>query len=1048
MDREDRSFIEKLDRIFSRKSVLRHRTMDGSTGKTSLVKLTYSALGRSKGFTKFSNYLQQHGMQNRMAQRRLLYSTYDQMENSPEICCVTGDTKIISPFHTYTIKELAEMYNNSDEKFWIYAYDIEKKGLVLAKAHHPRYTKTDHVWKITFDDGTFLTATSDHKFLMRNGEYVEVKDLHINDKCMPFMRKMKDDRKVIQTFNCGWQYEHRFVAEQIKGDKLDKYPNEIVHHIDYNKSNNLPENLLICSAQEHNNIHGRAWNEDTNIDKEYFIKIAEKISEANKGRPGWQTGLTKETDSRIHGWSEERRKMQKEIHDELWKDEKYRIATTAHLIEYGKSEENRKRVSKLFSDINQWRKENPDHEIVKNINKKIGESNKKTRAQWSEEYQKEVSQICSAAQLKKYSNMSAEERKNIYGHSGEKNGRYGKGYLTSGSKNGRYLHGKNRIEDINFKEISIDFANKLSDTQIIEKYNLVPTQLIEIKSTVRKIWGIRIITDLNTTVIENIVKERGYNDINEYINATNHCIVNIEYAGIQEVYDLTTDIYHNFATDSIIIHNSGLDLLADEVTATNEHGEMIQVICDDEDKKKIIESLYYDILNLDFNLWSWTRNLLKYGDFGLLLQFDEDHGIYSFTTVPAWLFDRDEGTNQNPDVVSFRITGLGEYKPYQFIHFRLLGDIRYLPYGRSYLEPSRVIWKHLITLEDSMLVYRITRAPERRVYFIDVGDISPDEVPAFMDNVKMQIKSDLNVDILTGNIDYRFTSMNAIQDFFIPTTSEKTSTRIETLPGGQNDGITEEVTYLQNKLFAGLKIPKSYLTYEEALSGKGSLSNEDIRFAKTVSRIQKAICAELKKIALIHLYCLGYEDSELSDYEIKLSNPSSVSEKLKLELINSKVETFNQAIVGGLSRKWGYENIWEISDEEARDLQKEIIKDAKFQGRINMIQQEGRDPEGEQQLDNDMQNNKFSPNNNYSQNAADNINDAGDSDMTDVGDDEINNPYGDKRVTEPGKIVTAGLVRKKRTNSIKQLNESYDIELRKLHKLLRADDIKHRTKGR
>ena len=232
--------------------------------------------------------------------------------------------------------------------------------------------------------------------------------------------------------------------------------------------------------------------------------------------------------------------------------------------------------------------------------------------------------------------------------------------------------------------------------------------------------------------------------------------------------------------------SSGLDIVADEVCASNEHDEMFRLTCDDEDKKKIIESLLYDILNLKFNLWRWARNLCKYGDFGLVLQFDEEHGIYSFSSVPAWLFDRDEGiVNKNqPDEVTFKITGLGDFKSYQFIHFRLLGDIKYLPYGRSYLEPSRVIWKHMVTLEDSMMVYRITRAPERRVYFIDVGDIPPQEVGQYMENVKTQIKSDVNVDILNGNIDYRFTSMNAIEDYFIPTTSEKTSTRIDTLPGG------------------------------------------------------------------------------------------------------------------------------------------------------------------------------------------------------------------------------------------------------------------------
>ncbi len=495
---------------------------------------------------------------------------------------------------------------------------------------------------------------------------------------------------------------------------------------------------------------------------------------------------------------------------------------------------------------------------------------------------------------------------------------------------------------------------------------------------------------------------------------------------------------------------AALDICADEITAVDEQNEMIQVTCDDEDKKKVIESLLYDILNLNFNLWAWTRNLLKYGDFGLLLQFDEEHGVYSFTTVPAWLFDRNEGTNRDtPDKVTFSITGLGEYETYNFIHFRLLNDIKYLPYGRSYLEPARVIWKHLVTLEDSMLVYRITRAPERRIYFIDVGEIPPDEVENYMNTVKMQIKSDINVDITTGNIDYRFTSLNPIEDYFIPTTSEKTSTRIETLPGGSNEGIVEEVTYLQSKLFAALKVPKSYLSFEEDLSGKGSLSNEDIRFAKTVHRMQQSIIAELKKVVLIHLFCLGYEGKELVDYELKLANPSTVSEKLKLELVKEKVDTFNQAIQGGLSRKWGYEYIWKISEDEVETMYKELIKDAKFTSRLQKIMQEGVDPEEAHQVDQNMQSNKFGGN---GQGTLDHeTENMSNSNIDYPEEDELSNPYGDKRVTEPGKIISASLIRKygnknRKRNTIKQLNESFELQLTKLLKSLERSDINEKIK--
>lgn len=292
--------------------------------------------------------------------------------------------------------------------------------------------------------------------------------------------------------------------------------------------------------------------------------------------------------------------------------------------------------------------------------------------------------------------------------------------------------------------------------------------------------GIKAIkTKINTPINKTIIKK-----------SQNHRVISIEPIGLQDAYDLV-DVgdSHVFAIES----NDGSKIFCHNCTTKDEQGDFLTIKSDDENIVIILESLFYDILNLEYNMWPWIRNLVKFGDFGLVLDLEENRGIVDYTTIPAWTFEREEGTNKNdPKEIKFVVQDLGDFYNYEFIHFRLLNDIKYLPYGRSYIEPARISWKHMVTIEDAMLVYRITRAPERRIYFIDVGDLAPNEVEGFIHKVKNELKTDVDVEIISGNIDYRFTSMSPIEDYFIPTTGDKTSTRIETLPGGSNEGVVEE----------------------------------------------------------------------------------------------------------------------------------------------------------------------------------------------------------------------------------------------------------------
>jgi len=364
--------------------------------------------------------------------------------------------------------------------------------------------------------------------------------------------------------------------------------------------------------------------------------------------------------------------------------------------------------------------------------------------------------------------------------------------------------------------------------------------------------------------------------------------------------------------------SSALDIYADEVTAFGDEGRILNVVSKDAEIKKVLETLFFDILNIEFNAWSWVRNLVKYGDMVLFVDASEQNGILNLLPIPINEIEREEGYDKNdPFAVRFRWLTQGNQilENWQMIHFRLLGNDNFLPYGSSVVEPARRIWRQLILIEDAMLVYRIVRSPERRVFYIDVGNINPAEVDQFMEQVKTRLRRNQVIDPNTGRVDLRYNPLSVDEDYFIPTRGDKSS-KIETLAGGQFTGDIEDVQYIQNKLFAALKVPKAHLGYEAELGSKATLAQMDVRFARTIERIQKIVIAELNKIALIHLYMLGYEGEDLVDFELRLANPSTIAEQQKLELWRMKFEIAGSATEGILDRDSIYRKIFNFSNEE------------------------------------------------------------------------------------------------------------------------------------
>lgn len=382
--------------------------------------------------------------------------------------------------------------------------------------------------------------------------------------------------------------------------------------------------------------------------------------------------------------------------------------------------------------------------------------------------------------------------------------------------------------------------------------------------------------------------------------------------------------YHDYrAMDQSPEVSAALDIMRDECLTRSERGNILEIYSSNERVKNKLDDLFYNRMNIDYNLSLWIRDLMKYGDYFVHLHIHKDEGIYDFMTLSQEEVHREEGFDGTASSVRFRWETTQDYfESWQIAHFRLIEDTRKLPYGRSILDSARKLWKQLQLAEDSMLVYRITRAPERRIFYIEVGNLEDADIKQYMQRIQRQVKKQPVVNQQNGNTSFRYDPMNVSEDYFIPVRGDK-STKIDTLPGAQNLGDIADIEYFENKLFASLKVPKTYLNYGENLPGGPTLSQADLRFARTINRIQEQVLMELRRIAKVHLAFVGLED-DINNFDLKLTNPSTQQELLKLETMKSRLEVFqlfvSQDLYSPASYTWGMKYILGFSEKDIKKM--------------------------------------------------------------------------------------------------------------------------------
>lgn len=378
---------------------------------------------------------------------------------------------------------------------------------------------------------------------------------------------------------------------------------------------------------------------------------------------------------------------------------------------------------------------------------------------------------------------------------------------------------------------------------------------------------------------------------------------------------------------------SSLDIYADEMTTHSTLTPILHIKCPNDEIKYVLHNLYYSVMNVEHNLFGWARTMCKYGDMFLYLDLDEHKGLQNCIGLPPQEVERLEGEDPtNPNYIQFQWNNAGlTLENWQIAHFRVLGNDKHAPYGTSVLEAARRIWRQLTLMEDAMMAYRIVRAPERRVFKIDVGGIAPQDVEQYMQKVMTQMKRHQVVDPSTGRVDLRYNPLSIEEDYFIPIRGGQSSTDIVNLPGGAMTATIEDVKYLRDKLFSALKVPQSYLSMGEgATEDKTTLAQKDIRFARTIQRLQRVVIAELEKIGIIHLYTLGYRGDDLLTFKLSLNNPSKIAEMQELEHWKTKFEIAGAATEGFFSRRWITENLLGLSQDEYLRMQREMYTDRKF----------------------------------------------------------------------------------------------------------------------
>lgn len=910
-DNKDLTIYQKLFYLFGQNKKPERTTPKYSFGDGDLITTqSKQDYDKQKLELQQQNYLesQWQRVDSELYQKAVYYETsriasymdYEAMEFTPEISaaldimaeesCLIGSTMI--PLLNGTNISIEDLYRKKYTNFWVYGIKIDENKIKPSIVKGVIYKGIKDVYKITLDDETEIKCTGDHKWLTFDNRWVNTLNLNVGDSLKSiYTKKSKNgyEKVSLTGFWKDFDLTHRIVAEdQLKTERdllneNDKSNTQriIIHHKSFNKLNNEPSQLEYMFWDDHQKLH-TDLNSDRWKNDEYVNKMKKIFSETSKNT--WSK-LSKE---------ERYEKRSKEVKNfilKTTKEERKKI--------FGREGE----INGMFN-VRRYGKDNPNYYTDKNH---LNDINK-------EEYIKYISSIRGNRinLIKNKFNLTEQS------------------VILFNKKLCEEYH-LQRIEDINF------IMNEAFSIKKIKEY------IISSKNPKREFKKYCEINNTNPRDLRRFIKKRGYTNWSDIISTMgNHRVVKIEYIGKEKVYDLVGS-----SVDSTFGVSCNNGMIISHNCTPSEQGKVLTIQSNSKRVKSVLEDLFYNVLDIQTNLPMWTRNTCKYGDNFVYLKIDNKKGVLGSSQLTNIEIERREeglfptqkegNTTQEQKkkqvIFHWREKAM-DFNPWEVAHFRLLGDDRRLPYGTSVLEKARRIWKQMLLAEDAMLVYRVVRAPERRVFKIYVGNIDDKDVDAYIQKVANKFKRQQIVDQKSGQVDLRYNTLAVDQDYFVPVRDPNAPSPIDTLAGASNLDQIADIEYIQKKLLTALRVPKSFLGFDEAAGDGKNLALLDIRFARTINRIQQSMIQELNKLAIIHLFILGFID-DLNNFTLNLTNPSTQGEMLKVEQWKEKVLLYKDIVaqvdsgIAPASHTWAKKNIFNWSDGEIKtDLEQQMMERA------------------------------------------------------------------------------------------------------------------------